>query len=248
MKAMILAAGLGTRLMPLTASTPKALVPVNGIPLLELAIRRLMQEGFDELIVNVHHFALKVINYLAEQEFGDSIICISDESGTLLDTGGGMQNASWFLEGDEPFLVWNVDVVSDIDLRKMMDAHTASGALATLAVRQRTSGRYLLFDEESRLRGWEDTGTGELRWAGPPCPQALRKAFSGIHIISPGIFSLITETGKFSIIDTYLRLGGTHLIRGYDHTEGSSWFDAGKPEQLQRITDYLTRNPEYLSP
>jgi NDP-sugar pyrophosphorylase family protein len=247
MKAMILAAGLGTRLMPLTRNTPKALVRINGIPLLELALKKLVREGFDEIIVNVHHFAGEVINYLSEAEIGEAIIGISDESGQLLDTGGGILNASWFLEGDEPFLVYNVDVVSDIDLGRMFARHRQTAALATLAVRSRPSGRYLLFDGHHRLCGWEDAQNQQIRWAGQPAGGFQRMAFSGIHVISPEIFPLFTESGTFSIIETYLRLAGEHLIAGFYHTDDSAWFDAGKPDQLERISEFLSHHPEYLA-
>ncbi len=208
MKALILAAGLGTRLMPLTASVPKALVSINGITLLEIAIRKLAREGFNEIIVNVHHFAGQVVDYLKMSQFENVNIAISDETDLLLDTGGAILKARWFLDGNEPFLVHNVDVISNISLKALLSEHIERKGLATLSVIDRQTRRYFLFDESLKLRGWKDTFSGETRWSGDPMPDAKPLAFSGIHIIDPGMFNLIEEQGKFSIVDTYLRLAG----------------------------------------
>jgi NDP-sugar pyrophosphorylase family protein len=244
-KALILAAGLGTRLMPLTATTPKALVKVNGITLLEIAIRKLVAAGFDELIVNVHHHADQVISYLEMSQFGNVIISISDETDQLLDTGGAILKAKWFLDGKEPFLVHNVDVISDIDLEALLATHFSKGGLATLSVMDRTTKRYFLFDDELTLAGWTDTSTGEIRWSGNPLPQAKRLAFSGIQIINPEIFYLFKEKGRFSIIDTYLDLSKTKPIHGYIR-EGMTWFDLGKPEQVELVSEYLQEHPKFI--
>jgi len=241
---MILAAGLGTRLMPLTAHTPKALVRVNGVTLLEMTIRKLAKEGFNEIIVNVHHFARQVVDYLEMSQFGNVTISISDEREQLLDTGGAILKAKWFLDGNEPFLVHNVDVVSDINLKTMLDIHQIRGSLATLSVMDRVTKRYFLFDDELRLSGWTDTSSGDIRWAGDPVQQARQLAFSGIHIISPEIFNRIEEIGKFSIIDTYLDLTAKYPIHGYVQP-GMTWFDLGKPEQVELVSRYLSDHPEF---
>jgi NDP-sugar pyrophosphorylase family protein len=240
---MILAAGMGTRLMPLTARIPKALVELNGITLLEIAIRKLAREGFNEIIVNVHHHADQVIKYLEMSQFGNLEIVISDETDQLLDTGGGIMKAKWFLDGDDPFLVHNVDVISNISLKAMLDEHNKKGSLATLSVLERATKRYFLFDEALRMRGWTDTSTGEVRWAGDPLPVAKQLAFSGIHIISPEIFNLVNEQGRFSIIDTYLKLASGNQISGFLQ-DGMTWFDLGKPEQLDVVARFMKDHPE----
>jgi len=243
MKAFILSAGLGTRLKPMTETIPKALVEVNGKPLLQSLIENLKQSGCTDFVVNVHHFADLVIDFLnANQNFGVSIE-ISDERETLLDTGGAILHAKKFLENEPFFLVHNVDILSDIDLDKMAKHHVKSGALATLAVRDRDSGRKFLFDESLCLRGWQNEKTGEVRHCGLD-PQSHSKgipafagmttplAFSGIHIINSEIFKHINQQGKFSIVETYLDLGKTFDIRGFPHDD-DFWLDVGKPNDLE---------------
>ena len=246
MKAMILAAGLGTRLMPLTASIPKALVSINGITLLELAIQKLAREGITDIIVNVHHHAGKVKEFLDRRHFQDVNISISDESDELLDTGGAIRKARWFLDGKEPFLVHNVDVISDISLKSLLDEHVKRGGLATLSVIDRKTRRYFLFDDILKLQGWTDSVSGETRWADDPVLNAQPLAFSGIHIIDTEIFRLMEEKGRFSIIDTYLRLAKTKPIYGHLQS-GQTWFDLGKPEQLAVVSRFLTDHPEYTA-
>ncbi|MCU0370252.1 MAG: sugar phosphate nucleotidyltransferase [Bacteroidales bacterium] len=245
MKALILAAGLGTRMMPLTANVPKALLLLNGSTLLEIVIRKLAREGFRDIIINVHHHAGQVREFLKQFHLHGVNISISDESELLLDTGGAIRKASWFLDGSDPFLVHNVDVISDIDLRALLDDHIRHRRLATLSVIDRESRRYFLFDEELRLKGWMNTVTGEIRWAGSPIPHTNPLAFSGIHIIDPGIFRLMNEGGRFSIIDTYLKLAVTENIAGY-RQDGMTWFDMGKPEQFEKMPAFLKDHPEYL--
>jgi NDP-sugar pyrophosphorylase family protein len=247
LKALILAAGLGTRLMPLTAHTPKALVRVSGMTLLEIAIRKLAFHGFSEIVVNVHHHARQVVEYLEMKRFGNLEIAISDESDYLLDTGGAILKARWFLDGKEPFLVHNVDVISSLDLRNFYRFHLENNALVTVSVTDRQTKRYFLFDDELRLRGWTDTSSGEIRLtAGVEAP--LKKlAFSGIHVINPGIFDLFEEQGRFSIIDAYLRLAGGHPIYGFIQP-GMSWFDVGKPAQLEDAEKFLRDHPDKLLP
>jgi MurNAc alpha-1-phosphate uridylyltransferase len=239
MKAMILAAGKGTRLQTITQNKPKALVEVGGMSMLERLIIKLKVQGVSSIVINVHHFADQIISFLEEKENFNIPIHISWEKEELLETGGGILHAEKFLEGEESFIVHNVDILSDIDLRKLYAEHNSSGALATLAVKNRTTSRYLLFDQESRMYGWENQNTGE-RIIPAETDKALTPfAFSGIHVISPKIFPLFTETGSFSIIKTYLRLCAEQQIKAYRHDEGL-WIDAGKPEGLALANRLLT--------
>jgi mannose-1-phosphate guanylyltransferase len=237
MKAMVLAAGLGTRLRPLTNDRPKALVEVAGRTLLEITLARLRTFGVREVIVNVHHFADKVISFLAAHDNCGMRIEVSRED-LLLDTGGGLKKAAWFFlensgPADEPFILHNVDVVSTIDLQRMVQVHKQSGALATLAVQQRHSSRQLLFDEQMQLcgrRAGRDAQPEMVRAV--PQPQAL--AFSGIHVVSPRLLPLMKEDGVFSIIDCYLRLaGGGEKISAFRADE-YYWRDLGKPNDLEQ--------------
>ena len=256
MKAMILAAGLGTRLRPLTNDCPKALVEINGRALLEITIERLKKSGVKEIIINVHHHAEKIINFLKSKNNFDIRIEISREDDLLLDTGGGLKKAAWFfMEGNstEPFLLHNVDVLSSIDLRQMLDAHQKSSALATLAVQKRASSRQLLFDENGLLVGRSTSGTA-IPGCAPPLgregtasavPRSTDRqgalapevpmqafAFSGIHVISPRLLNLITESGAFSIIDTYLRLAKSGEKISAFRADSFYWRDLGRPEDL----------------
>ena len=241
MNAMIYAAGMGTRLMPLTKNKPKALVEVQGITLIERAIKKLVRSGFDRIIVNVHHHAEQLIDFLNKNNF-DVDIEISDETSKLLDTGGGLKKAEKFFDKNEAFLVYNVDVISDIDLNKMYDFHVTSGAIATLAVRNRKTSRYLLFDKKNDLIGWENIKTGEKKISRKIEGDFYRLAFSGIHVISPDIFNLINKTGKFSMIDVYLELAGNQTIKSFNHDD-TFWMDIGSIENL-KIINKLKNIPE----
>lgn len=231
MRAMILAAGLGTRLRPLTNDRPKALVQVAGRTLLEITLMRLRSFGIHEVIVNVHHFADLVVSYLDKNSSFGMRIEISHED-VLLDTGGGLKKAAWFFldKPDEPFLLHNVDVISAIDVARMLQAHHTSGALATLAVQQRESSRQLLFDENSELCG------RRMRNREPevarPSKEFNARAFSGIHVISPRMLPMMTETGAFSIIETYLRLAGQGEHIAAFSADEYYWRDLGKPENV----------------
>ena len=235
MKAMILAAGLGTRLRPLTGDRPKALVEIGGRSLLEITLSRLRTFGVGEVIVNVHHFADLVVDYLkANRNFGMRIEVSREEA--LLDTGGGLKKAAWFfLEEssglDEPFVLHNVDVVSTIDLEPMRQSHIERGALATLAVTERETSRYLLFDEQHYLCG-RRTGGDQASKLVRPAQQVEALAFSGIHIISPRIFSLLSEEGAFSIIDSYLRLAARGEKILAFRADKNYWRDLGRPENV----------------
>lgn len=237
MKAMIFTAGLGTRLRPLTNDRPKALIEINGVPLLQIAIERLRQAGVGEIIVNIHHFGAQIEAFL-EQRYASSglNIAISDERDRLLDTGGGLRKASWFFDDGRPFIIYNADILTTLDLKEMYAAHIRSGTLATLAVRDRPASRAFLFDEEDRLCGWRNSATGEERIVVEKRPlQAL--AFSGIHVVSPRIFERMPPAGTvFSIVDTYLSVAADERIAGFRH-DADLWIDVGKPEQLARAQD-----------
>lgn len=244
MKAMILAAGLGTRLRPLTNDRPKALVEVGGRTLLEITLTRLRSFGIRDVIANAHHFADMIVEYLkAHDNFGMRIEVSRED--VLLDTGGGLKKAAHFFtdhsgRSDEPFILHNVDVISTIDLGRMVQFHTEHQALATLAVQQRQTSRYLLFDEQLQLCG---------RQAGRDCePEIVRAsgplqglAFSGIHVISPRIFAMLTEEGVFSIIPAYLRLAALGEKILAFRADEYDWRDLGKPESLAEAERDLTK-------
>jgi len=240
MKAMVLAAGLGTRLRPLTDDCPKALVKIDGRTLLEIALSRLREFGIHEVVINVHHFADAILSYLkANENFGMHIEVSREEE--LLDTGGGLKKARWFFledasQREEPFLLHNVDVVSTIDFGRLVKSHTEKAALATLAVQDRETSRYLLFDDKLRLSGRRSGQRGETELVRPPSElQAL--AFTGIHVISPRLLGMMSEEGAFSIINTYLRLAGAgENILGFRADE-YYWRDLGKAEQIQQAAE-----------
>jgi len=227
-KGMILAAGLGTRLRPVTNSIPKALVHVDGQTLLEGAIRHLADHGVKDIIINVHHFAGQIVDYLIRNKNFGLNISISDESDQLLDTGGGLKKTSVFFKESGPFFVRNVDIISNLDLTGMMDDHLKSHPLATLAVRNRETSRYFLFDQDHRLCGWTNLKTGEKILSYEPLTVTEQLAFSGIQILAPEIFPLITEQGEFSLTNLYIRLSKDQVIKGYIDN-GTIWRDAGKP-------------------
>jgi MurNAc alpha-1-phosphate uridylyltransferase len=229
-RAMILAAGLGTRFKPWTDRHPKALAPVNGKSLLQRNIEYLQGYGIREVVVNVHHFAGQIIEALTVNKGWGSHFIISDETADVLETGGGLKKARTFLE-DSPFVLMNVDILTDMDLSALIGDHFRHRPLATLAVTGRTTSRYFLFDEQERLCGWRNATTGQERIARPIEMAPVQKAFSGIHVIDPSIFPLITREGKFSMVDLYLDLAAGHAIRAYDHSQ-SRLIDVGKPESV----------------
>lgn len=229
MKAMILAAGLGTRLKPWTDKHPKALAEVSGKSLLQRNIEYLQTFGIKDVIVNVHHFADQIIAAINNNDGWGSSISISDETDVVLETGGGLLHARWFFD-DEDFLLMNVDILTDLDIFAMRDYHQRHQPLATLAVTNRESSRYFLFDEINNLCGWRNAKTGEERLSNAH-PVFTQKAFSGIHIINPHLFHLIRQTGKFSMVDAYLDLAQEHTIKAYDHSR-DKFIDVGKPEAV----------------
>ncbi|HEU5365915.1 MAG TPA: sugar phosphate nucleotidyltransferase [Hanamia sp.] len=233
MKAMILAAGLGTRLKPFTNQHPKALAVVNGKTILQRNIEYLASFGIKEVIVNVHHFAGQIIDLVKEHKGFGSNITFSDETNEVLETGGGIKKAAWFFEKEEvPFVVMNVDVLTNLNLKEMIFQHEKNSPLATLAVASRETSRYLLFDAKKNLCGWENVKTGEKKIS-RKSENYFRKAFSGIHAISPKIFSLIKMEGKFSMIDVYLELAKTYDIAAFDHSD-TKFIDVGKPESIMK--------------
>jgi NDP-sugar pyrophosphorylase family protein len=249
-KAMILAAGLGTRLRPLTSDRPKALVEIKGRTLLEITLARLRSFGVNEVIVNVHHFADQVVDYLrTHANFGMRIEVSREDE--LLDTGGGLKKAAWFFQEDSadkdaPFILYNVDVLSNIDLSRMLTAHVETRPLATLAVQNRSTSRYLLFDEHNRLCGRRAgrDGTPELV---RPCPSPRTLAFSGIHVISPRLLPMLTEDGAFSIVTSYLRLAAQgESIQAFP-ADDYYWRDLGRPENIAQAEQDLGRGLIFIA-
>jgi mannose-1-phosphate guanylyltransferase len=233
MRAMILTAGLGTRLKPLTDSTPKALIKIKNNTLLELQIKKLKAEGYDQIIINVHHFAELIKDYLKQNNFFDCSIEISDESKKLLDTGGGLKKAAHFFSDRKPFLVHNVDILSNINLKKLMNDHLSSLTVATLAVQDRTSSRKFLFDNDMTLCGWMNEKTGEQIISKSNPMEFTSYAFSGIQIIDPKLFKHFPDKDVFSLVELYLSAAKSETIKGYVHNE-DEWMDLGKIENLSQ--------------
>ena len=246
MKAMIFAAGLGSRLKPLTDTMPKALVPVAGCPMLEHVILKLKASGFTEIVINIHHFGEQIIDFLKTNNDFGLTIHISDERDRLLDTGGGIRKARLFFENSgEPFLVHNVDILSDMNLKELYDFHMQSGSVATLLASRRTTSRYLLFDTERKLRGWINKDTGQVKPEGFHYDESLYReyAFSGIHVFSPAVFRLMEAPrweDKFSIMDFYLATCGQTDYSGY-LAEKLELIDIGKPETLARAEEFVKK-------
>ncbi len=232
MKGMILAAGLGTRLKPFTDSHPKALAPVLGKTLLRRNVEYLHSFGITDIIVNIHHFPEQMREEIDAINADGFSVLISDESGEVLETGGGLKKAKEFFDQtSEPFVLMNADILTDLDLHAMIADHLEHDPIVTLAVSDRRASRMLLFDERGKLCGWQNENNGELK--GSP---GVKKAFNGIHIISPDLFPLITETGKFSVIDLYLRLSEDHTIRAFEHNN-TKFIDVGKPGSIEKAEE-----------
>lgn len=237
MKAIIFAAGLGSRLKPWTDKHPKALAPVNGKSLLERNVLYLQQFGIRELIVNVHHFADQIVQAITDNHGWGSAITISDETDQVLETGGGLQKAGWYFKEETDFVVMNVDILTNLNLGDMIAAHQRSACLATLAVTERSTSRYFLFNPKGELCGWRNVQTGEekpAQLASHPDYAALQqKAFSGIHVINSSIFSKMQQQGKFSMVEVYLDLMQNNSIQCFDHSQ-SKFIDVGKPESVAK--------------
>jgi len=241
MKAMIFAAGLGTRLKPLTDNIPKALVPVAGKPLLQHTIEKLKQSGFDEIIINIHHFGQQIIDFVQENHLFDIRIEFSDEREQLLDTGGGIKKAAWFFDDNEPFLIHNVDILSNVNLHDLYHFHLKNHTAATLLCSERQTSRYLLFDHHNHLKGWINHKTGEVkspfRDIDPSHYQQL--AFSGIHIISPSLLSYMKAyKEKFSIIDFYLSVCDKVELTAFI-PDNLQVIDVGKIDSLTEARNFM---------
>ena len=230
MMSMIFSAGLGTRFKPWTDSHPKALALVNGKSLLQRNIEYLQQYGITDVVVNVHHFPEQIIDAIKKNKGWGSNIIISDESSDVLETGGGLMKARVLLESKEPFFSLNVDILTNLNLNKLMAFHQQHKPLITFGVTNRKSSRVLLFDDNNRLCGWKNVQTRQEKIAINK-PNLIEKAYSCVVIYQPEVFSLIKQTGKFSIIDSYLDLAAEHVIAGYDHS-GDYLVDVGKPESV----------------
>ena len=229
MKAMIFAAGMGTRLQPFTDNHPKALAQVNGVPLLERNIKYLQSYGINDFVINIHHFGGQILAFLAENDNFGANIEISNESDELLETGGGLLFAKRFLENEKTFLIMNVDILTDLNITNFINIHELKGGMVTLAVSDRDSTRKLLFNDKMYLKGWKNLTTNKKTVVGGIFK--LRElAFSGVHCVNSEIFTKITRTGKFSIMDEYLDLMKEDIIIGYQHT--ANLIDVGKPESV----------------
>ena len=238
MKAMILAAGMGTRLGLLTKNKPKALVSFAGRPMLESLILRLKDQGFEEILINVHHQAKQIMRFIKENDSFGLDIRFSHEKGKLLDTGGAIVFAREFIQGSEPVLIHNVDVYSDLDLRELIYRHIESQAFATLVLRDRETNRKLLFDKDLKLKGWENQQTGEKRWVGKPEENLTGLAYSGIYVVCPGFAGSIPFSGAFSIIDAWLEMASRYPICGWVDKD-SRWYDLGSPGRIKNAEKEL---------
>ena len=242
MKALVFAAGLGTRLRPLTDHKPKALVELCGVTMLERVITNIKNCGITDVVVNVHHFGEQIIDFLKDKDNFGINITISDERDLLLDTGGGILKARHLLEGDEPFLVHNADILTDLNLAEMIAYHKANGADVTLLAKQRSTQRYLVFGENNQMVGWTNIATGEVKPADLVVKQENSLlAFGGVHVISPRIFDSLAKFAtepKFSIMQYYIAACRDIIIAGYN-PDGYNWFDIGKIETLQKAEQFL---------
>ncbi|SHK31991.1 nucleotidyltransferase family protein [Epilithonimonas mollis] len=229
MKALLFAAGMGTRLKPFTDNHPKALAQVNGVALLERNIKYLQSYGINDFVINIHHFGGQILAFLAENDKFGANIEISNESEELLETGGGLLFAKRFLENEKTFLIMNVDILTDLNISNFIKIHELKGGMVTLAVSDRDSSRKLMFNDKMYLKGWKNLTTNKKTIVGGIFK--LRElAFSGVHCVNSEIFGKITRTGKFSIMDEYMDLMKEDIIIGYQHT--SNLIDVGKPESI----------------
>ncbi|HMO63554.1 MAG TPA: sugar phosphate nucleotidyltransferase [Ferruginibacter sp.] len=231
-KAMIFAAGLGTRFKPWTDKHPKALALVNGKSLLQRNIEYLQQYGITDVVVNVHHFAEQIIEAVQQNKGWGSNIVISDETTEVLETGGGLLKAKSLLQNNQPFITLNADFLTDLNLNNLLAFHQQKGGLISFGITNRKSSRNFLFDTDNRLCGWMNNSTGEKRISIDK-PGLMPMAYSCVVVFEPTIFDLIPQRGKFSLVDTYLSLAATHHIYGYDHT-GDKLVDVGKPESVAK--------------
>lgn len=237
---MILAAGLGSRLKPLTDRNPKPLLKIGEFKMIDLVVAYLIKHGVDEIIINVHHMADQMMEYVIEKRWEGLKIEISDETDELLNTGGGLVKASHFFKNEEDFVLMASDILTDLNLTDMIAHHRKERSLATLAVKDRKTTRSLLFDKDNHLAGWKNNLTGEQKAVENKIP-AKGLGFSGIHVLNSSIFNLIEEQGAFSIIDLYLRLAEYKSIQAFEHSSGK-WLEFGRPENIKDAAS----NPDFI--
>lgn len=234
---MILAAGLGTRLKNLTQNSPKALINIKNKSLLEILITKLKSQGINKVIINVYHHSQQIIDYVnSNNKFGIEVEFSQED--TLLDTGGGLKKASWFFDDNQPFLLHNVDVISNINISQMLKFHKTNKAIATIAIRSRKTSRYFLFDSNTKLCGWKNEASGQQKIVKDSLQKLLPFSFMGIHIISPKVFKLFPEKEKFSIVDFYLGIAKENKLMGFQ-ADKFSWIDCGRPENLMEAEKYI---------
>ncbi len=231
MNAMLFAAGLGTRLKPFTNDKPKALIEVNGITMLQMALKKMENAGIRKVVINVHHFSQLVVEEISRFRSDHMKVVISDESDQLLDTGGGLLKARPLFEIDSPIMLYNVDIITTANLKDFIKFHKTRNALASLMIKKRSTSRHLLFNDQMELSGWENINTGE-KIITKETDHYIPYGFQGIHIIEPDIFDLITESGKFPIMNLYLRLARERTLMGFESRD-DLWFDIGTPEKLK---------------
>ena len=238
---MILAAGLGTRLKPFTNTTPKALVPILGKPVIEHVILKLKRQGFNEIVINIHHFGDQIIDFIKSKNYFDIRIEFSDEREKLLDTGGAIKKASWFFDDDKPILIHNADILSDVNLAEVYQNHLESDAMATLVVNERKTSRYLFFDKKNYLKGWINVKKGKTVSSSAYDPTEHHKlAFFGIHVLSANAISFMEKfPNKFSIIDFYLSFCNTNSVQAFIAND-NKMVDVGKLEALKKAEDFLS--------
>ena len=238
MQAFIPAAGLGTRLAPFTNDRPKALVEVDGVPLLKIAIDKMVQLGASRVVVNVHHFASKIIEFVKNGDW-DVDVLVSDETDDLMDTGGGLKKASSLFRPGESILVHNVDVLSRIDYKSLFSSHAEHDAMVTMAVSERVTSRYLLFDKSNQLVGWQNKESGDVKWTDVPVANCKAYAFSGISVVSyPALSLLPPATSPYPIIPAYLELAKTHRMNCFIHP-AMDWLDVGTPHKLSQASLWI---------
>jgi MurNAc alpha-1-phosphate uridylyltransferase len=240
MKAMILAAGKGTRLRPLTNTTPKALIELNGMPLLEILIRKMIQSGIREICINTYYLAQQIHDFIEKHQSFGIDIQFSDEN-DLLDTGGGIKHAAPLLQGKEDILIHNVDILSNLDFQKMLQHHQQKKNMVTLAVSDRKGSRYFLFDEKEHLCGWTNKQSGEIKEA-RKVKNYHHRAFSGIQIISPLLLDYFPSERIFSLVDFYLDVCRKEVIEAFPH-DAEHWYDVGKIEDIEYISEQLKHYP-----
>ena len=238
MQAFIPAAGLGTRLLTLTEHRPKALVEVGGVPLLKIAIDNLVRQGVTRIVVNVHHFADMVIDYLQSYDWGTEVL-VSNEKDKLLDTGGGLKKAAPLFKRDEPILIHNVDILSRINFRDLVELHQQDGNFVTLAVSVRDTSRFLLFADNGLLVGWNNRSTGETKWVDELVAKNRALAFSGIAVLEPGVLDVLPPCEiPYPIVPAYLNIAKEHRISYFIHSS-SDWMDVGTPQSLNKAQSWF---------